>query len=730
MDPIRQQAKSLFQEATEFPDASERKRFLDQVCASNPALRKRLDELLANHARAEAFFSAQPSPIDTLERPSDGEPLADTSIGRYQLIKRLGNGGCGTVYLAEQREPIIRQLALKIIRIGINTKAIVERFEAERQTLALMSHPNIAGVLDAGETKSGLPYFVMERVDGIPITQYCDLNTLDLPQRLDLFVRVCKAVQHAHQKGVIHRDIKPSNILVTIQDGRPHPKLIDFGVAKAIQEPAESPDAGTGRCVGTPAYMSPEQAGTNGADVDTRSDIYSLGVLLSELLVGRAPYEEESPETATVLEMQSILKLRKPSAPSTTLAKYPESEWQRIAAQRCLSPAQLLRAISGDLDCIVLKALAKERHDRYESATALAMDIRRHLENEPVLAHPPGQLYRFRKQIRRNRLQYASAGLVFLSLLGGLGTSTVLFLRERSAREEQARLRNVAERSLANEAALRLKAEAREQVAQAVVMWSHGDIEQADAIVGQIPIKLIPPSLECAKLMRELGQRHALAGRWEPAAARHLALAKAITEVDASDSDQVSRNLLPASAAILESGNPVAYESFRRKAIERFAGSANLIVSEQILKATLLAPADESILRPLAPLAEIVENAVRGIDLQHDRDPYMTAWRHLALGFYAFRRGDDEKAIEWLHLCLASPNYNAPRSSMAQLLSAMAYDRLGLDREATALLILNRQIQDKAFKSPLLPFDGQNGFWFDWIDARILLREAEAMISD
>jgi serine/threonine protein kinase/Tfp pilus assembly protein PilF len=368
------------------------------------------------------------------EKPGD-------TIGPYTLREKLGEGGCGVVYLAEQEEPVKRKVALKIIKLGMDTRQVVARFEAERQALALMDHTNIAKVLEAGATVTGRPYFVMELVGGIKITDYCEQNQLDTHQRLDLFIQVCRAVQHAHQKGVIHRDIKPSNVLVATQDGVPVPKVIDFGIAKATQGKLTDQTVFTAfeQFLGTPAYMSPEQTQPGGLDVDTRSDIYSLGVLLYELLTGKTPFETKELLAAGLDAMRRTIREKEPPTPSTRLK-------QDIAARRLSGAAHATiqnqrSKIVNDLDWIVMKCLEKDRGRRYETANGLALDIERHLKNEPVLAGPPGNVYRLQKLVRRNQVLFAATGAVALALVLGLGLSTWLFFRERAALREQGRLR-------------------------------------------------------------------------------------------------------------------------------------------------------------------------------------------------------------------------------------------------------------------------------------------------
>ena len=344
----------------------------------------------------------------------------DKVIGRYKLLQKLGEGGMGVVYLAEQSQPVSRRVALKIVKPGMDSQEVLARFEAERQALALMDHPNIARVLDAGTTDGGLPYFVMELVKGIPITAYCDEKRLSPKERLELFLPICQAVQHAHQKGIIHRDLKPSNILVTQYDNRPVPKVIDFGLAKAIglRLTEQTMHTQYGQIVGTLDYMSPEQASFNQLDVDTRSDIYSLGVVLYELLAGETPFDKKRFRSATFDEVLRIIRQEEPPRPSARLSSH--ASLPAIAANRKLEPKKLSQFIRGELDWIVMKAMDKERDRRYQSTSSFADDIRRYLDHETVLACPPSAGYRFRKFARRNRGLLAAAAAVLTTLLLGL----------------------------------------------------------------------------------------------------------------------------------------------------------------------------------------------------------------------------------------------------------------------------------------------------------------------
>jgi len=347
-----------------------------------------------------------------------------TQIGPYRILETLGEGGMGTVYLAEQREPVRRRVALKLIKLGMDSKAVLARFEAERRALSMMEHSCIATVLDAGVSAQGQPYFVMEFVKGIPITDYCDQNKLGLKERIELLQKVCSGVQHAHLKGVMHRDLKPGNVLVTLQDGKATPKIIDFGLAKAVDHHLVEATLFTeqGVMLGTPEYMSPEQAGLGGLDVDTRTDVYSLGVLLYELLVGELPFSRKALRDAGMLEMQRVIREQEPQKPSTRITTLGDAA-SALAAARRVDVGELQKKLRGDLDWIVLKALEKDRTRRYETAQELAADLQRHMDFEPVLASPPSAAYRVKKFVRRYRMQCAAAAVVFVTIVGGgLGT--------------------------------------------------------------------------------------------------------------------------------------------------------------------------------------------------------------------------------------------------------------------------------------------------------------------
>ena len=434
--------REIFEAALDIASAEGRLGYLKGACGQDAALLARVQALLHAHEAPESFLPEQPKEGATVSIVTE---KAGDRIGRYKLLQQIGEGGCGVVYMAEQEQPIRRRVALKVIKLGMDTKAVIARFEAERQALALMDHPNIAKVLDAGATDTGRPYFVMELVRGIKITDYCDQNNLSTEQRLDLFVQMCHAIQHAHQKGVIHRDIKPSNILVMLADDVPVPKVIDFGIAKAIGERLTDKTVYTRfeQFIGTPAYTSPEQAGLSGLDVDTRSDIYSLGVLLYELLTGRTPFEPKALAQAGLEEIIRCIREDEPPKPSTRLIRLEPKEQTTTAQRRATEPPKLIRSLRGDLDWIVMKCLEKNRTRRYATANELARDIECHLSHQPVSAAAPTLSYRTMKFVRRHRRVLATAGAFAVLVI--LGTTLGVWQARRAgeAEKERGSLRNV-----------------------------------------------------------------------------------------------------------------------------------------------------------------------------------------------------------------------------------------------------------------------------------------------
>ncbi len=429
---------------------ADRAAYLEQACAGDSELRHRVDVLLQAHESAGDFLRepALNPPHGDPAGTAPGEKPGDR-IGHYKLLQQIGEGGCGVVFMADQEEPVRRRVALKVVKPGMDTKSVIARFEAERQALALMDHPNIAHVFEAGATQSGRPYFVMELVRGVKITDYCNQNSLTTAARLQLFIQVCEAVQHAHQKGIIHRDIKPSNILVTTSDeGKPVPKVIDFGIAKATtgQRLTEKTlFTAFEFLIGTPAYMSPEQAALTSMDVDTRTDIYSLGVLLYELLTSTTPFDTRELLKAGLDEVRRVIRDQEPVRPSTRLRGMTAADLTTVSGQRQAQPPNLIREMRGDLDWIVMKALEKERPRRYQTATSLAEDVHHYLANEAVSARPPSAFYKLQKLIARNKLLFAALGIMLVLLIAGWSLTSWSLAKEKLVRREADAARKKAE---------------------------------------------------------------------------------------------------------------------------------------------------------------------------------------------------------------------------------------------------------------------------------------------
>ncbi|HUA67631.1 MAG TPA: protein kinase [Candidatus Saccharimonadales bacterium] len=721
MDKTPKSEETIFMAAIELP-AAERAAYLDKACGGDADLRKAVESLLKSHEEATGFLEKPPAVLGAKETISivlSAAAKAGDRIGRYKLLQQIGEGGCGVVYMADQTEPVRRQVALKIIKLGMDTKQVIARFEAERQALALMDHPNIAKVLDAGTTETGRPYFVMELVRGIKITKFCDKNNLTTQERLKLFIQVCQAVQHAHQKGIIHRDLKPSNILVTLNDGVPLPKVIDFGIAKATQQPLTDKTLFTAfeQFIGTPAYMSPEQAEMSAQGVDTRSDIYSLGVLLYELLTGKTPFETGKLLQAGVNEIRRIIREEEPQRPSTKLSTMLEGELTVAASQRQTEPPKLIHTVRGDLDWIVMKALDKDRNRRYETANGFARDLERYLADEPVTARPPSELYRIQKMVRRNKLAFTAAGVVVLALLFGLVVSTWLFVRERQIRQVQERLREQAEEINASQAKLLQKAEIRERIAEAKTLYDGQKYDEAEKLLDTIAPSFIESDSIHASVRRGLAWRHVAQNQWNNAAT-NLAVLLQVDGLD--DAEQALSDDNAYAATLVEIGDQAGYERFRRILVRRYASTSDPAIAESVCRISLLLPADNALMNELSLLYDVATQMT--FRRNGNMDP--KAWNHIALALVDYRRGNYDQAGNWCVGCLA-PSQETTRIPTALALRAMIHHQLHQEDDAILELAYAREAIETTFQKEL-PEDT----WYQWIAARILFRQAMALAGD
>jgi eukaryotic-like serine/threonine-protein kinase len=719
--------RSIFLAALDIDDPSRRDAYVDRACGRDTILRSQVLKLLEAHEEPAGFME-RPAPAlaKGLDERSVVEGLGAV-IGVYKLLEQIGEGGFGVVFMAEQSRPVLRRVALKVLKPGMDTRQIIIRFEAERQALALMDHPNIAHVFDGGETTSGRPYFVMELVRGVPITQYCDDNCLPLRERLQLFVDVCQAVQHAHQKGIIHRDLKPSNVLITLHDDRAVVKVIDFGVAKATGQQLTDKTLFTNfaQMIGTPLYMSPEQAQMSELDVDTRSDIYSLGVLLYELLTGTTPFDRERLKTAAYDEIRRIIGEEEPPKPSTRIGT-PGKSSARVSTSRRSDRQDLSRLVRGELDWIVMKCLEKDRNRRYATANGLAADVERYLRDEPVQACPPSAWYRFRKLARRNRVPFVAASAVVLLMLLSIVTLVISNIR---VRQEQARTQ--AQKQRAEEAqklALqrgdeihqgleRLKA-ANELVDTARFFIEERRWDDASAAF----TRAIDSRPEHAPAWEGRGLLYASLGLWE-LAAKDLAEAADLQEPATSH----RWLLLALSHAYV--GDLPGYRAVCARMDKRFQGTTVNHFTMDLTRVSVLVPD-----APADPARSVrVAEAIVAVD------PHVHWFLHV-LGAAHYRAGQYERAIQRLEESLAMDPHWSGRAINYPFL-AMAFHRLGRQDEARhALSEAERAIDqwtqaryEASGRDYWVVSQGATVFWpvpwWDWMACQLTCGEARGVMG-
>lgn len=783
---IPKSERSIFQDAIELTERDQRQAFVAKACGADSELRLAVEQLLASHEstgnlldepRAEMVLSR--SLFDELaNQPASNVylDLVGTWIGRYKLMELIGEGGFGLVYVAEQHQPVRRQVALKIIKPGMNSKDVIARFEAERQALAMMDHPHIAKVLDAGISEDQRLYFVMELVRGIPITEFCDQQRLTLPQRVELFCDVCAAIQHAHQKGVIHRDIKPSNVMVTLHDVKHVVKVIDFGVAKAIGQRLTDKTIYTRflSIIGTPAYMSPEQAEMSGLDIDTRSDIYSLGVLLYELLTGTTPFERARLDSAGYDEMRRIILEEDPVKPSNRITTLGERQ-STISNSRCTEPRRLAIMISGDLDWIVLKALEKDRNRRYESASALADDLKRFLHQEPVAARAPTLSYRFQKYCRRNRIALATFSAIAAALVIGTGAS--LWQAYNAITERNQKQNALQDALLAKNDALTARREVEEfseRLKTANLLNTSGQA-YADARQWSAAYQDFSRAIEIQpKYFLVWVQRAQLLARlncWEESAADYEAAASLGAPVDEpswwgapqlfwytnrhAEYQSVVNRMWEPSATV----DSTSWNAIRNRLIHLPPGDQAEQVAE-LAEAKLSADrSNENRRPPLARAPFAFESSRRpqpGADSpdgnpprgmrppprngrlpfsERDRDGRRSReWvprgaKNYITGWAALRAGRTERAVELLKRT-PDVDRNWPGQSLIHFPLAMAYQEMGEFENARASFDEGKRVLDTWLDTIVEQPEGRLPIpWFDFVEAEILFREASVLID-
>jgi serine/threonine protein kinase/Flp pilus assembly protein TadD len=718
------EANEIFLNALDCRSPDERLALLDSACRGDSGLRSQVDALLAANDRVGSFLEA-PAVKAALTYGEPAREAIGTTIGPYKLLEQIGEGGMGVVYMAEQQEPVRRRVALKVIKLGMDTRQVIARFEAERQALALMDHPSIARVLDAGATIAGRPYFVMELVRGTPITEYCDANNLSLRERLELFVQVCHAVQHAHQKGIIHRDLKPSNVLVTLIDGRPVPKVIDFGVAKATGQSLTDKTLFTNftLMIGTPLYMSPEQAEMTSQDVDTRSDIYSLGVILYELLTGTTPVDQQRLRTLAFDEVRRIIREEEPVRPSSRISTLRSARTATDAARRNRLE-RLGRLVAGDLDWIVMKALEKNRSRRYDTANSLAADLQRHLNDEPVLARPPSSAYRFSKFARRNRVGILVAALVTAALVAAV---VMLAVSNSLIRQEQSRTREEKTHAVLAQQTAEARAE---QMKQGVL-----DLQTAYRLLERGRISMDQQFWDDAEsaFTRAIELRPEYAGPWEARADLYLRLG--LFDLALHDLNRAHQLQEPTTSWSWVNLALLRFNASDVRGVRQVSAHLRAHVREtatptfarDTVRVGVLTTDPDGDPLGLAEWAQELANA-------NPKDAFL---RYLA-GLAHYRAGQFAQADAELQAALTVlPDWDARR--IAFPIQAMTYHRLGRKADArSALNAAARAIDDwtgQICRTNNVNWAIHQGVanwpiaWWDWLECQFYFREASLLID-